>query len=82
MLRRANPPTYRSPRPAPSSPLGLSDSQLRLVMVAAGPLPPEKRTLLLERIAAKLNHGPAFFSDGDVEAAITAALSGLVHEPA
>jgi hypothetical protein len=55
---------------------------LRLVMVAAGPLPPEKRTLLLERIAAKLNHGPAFFSDGDVEAAITAALSGLVHEPA
>src|SRR5215831_10620116 len=53
MLRRANPPFYRSPKPAPARPVGLSDGQLRQVMDAARPLEPEKRTALLERIAAR-----------------------------
>jgi len=34
--------------------LALTDSQLQLVMAAAGGLSPEKRSLFLERIAARL----------------------------
>jgi len=37
---------------------------------------------LLERIAAKLMHGPAFITDSDLDRAITLALAGLIHEPA
>jgi len=49
-------------------------------MVAASPLPLEKRASFLERVAAKLNlHGA--FTDRDVEAAIRLALVGLIHEP-
>jgi len=63
------------------APVALSDAQLRMVMVAARPLPPEKRGLLLQRIAGKLALcGP--FSDADVEAAITSAMARLIHEPA
>jgi hypothetical protein len=62
--------------------MALSDAQLRAVMVAASPLEPEKRVLLLERVAARLTHGPAFITDHDVGRAITAALIGLIHEPA
>jgi len=81
MIRRANPPFYRSPKAAPARPVGLTDAQLRMVMVAACPLP-EKRVTLLERVAAKLDlHGPAF-TDRDVGEAITSALIGLIHEPA
>jgi hypothetical protein len=82
MLRRANPPFYRSPRSAPARPaLSLSDDQLQQIMIASSPLPPEKRTVLLERIAAKLDlHGPAF-TDSDVGRAIASTMVGLIHEP-
>jgi hypothetical protein len=40
-------------------PLALSDSQLNTVMTDAADLPPEKRSLYLERIGAMLNaRGP------------------------
>ena len=44
------------------------------------PLPPEKRSILLERVAARLDlNGPAF-TDSDVEAAIASAMRGLLHD--
>jgi hypothetical protein len=59
-------------------PLALSDNQLRIVMAAAGGLPPEKRAVLLERIAAQLSRvrRPG---DEDVERAARLALQGLMH---
>ena len=60
----------------------LTDKQLRLVMVAATPLPPEKRSIFLERVAARLRlHGPRF-TDADLGAAIQAALTGLIQSAA
>jgi hypothetical protein len=51
-------------------------------MTAADPLPAEKRSLFLERVAARLRlHGPRF-TDTDLNAAIQAALSGLIQSPA
>ena len=81
MNRRATPPFHRSPRPALARPVALSDAQSRMVMTAASPLPPEKRSVLLQRIAGKLALCGAF-ADRDVEAAIRLALVGLIHEPA
>jgi hypothetical protein len=50
-------------------------------MLASNPLSPEKRTAMLERVAARLELcGPAF-TDADVEAAIASAMVGLIHEP-
>jgi hypothetical protein len=50
------------------------------VIEASAPLPPEKRALLLERIAAKLAlHGPGF-TDADVDKPITSAMAGLNHD--
>jgi hypothetical protein len=46
-------------------------------------LEPEKRSLLLERIATKLDlRGPAF-TDRDIDRAIASAMVGLIlyHEP-
>src|SRR5438552_18830844 len=63
--------TIRSPHP-----LGLTDAQLRQLMDASAPLPIEKRALLLERVAARLTHGPAHIADSDVEAAIASAMRG------
>ena len=50
-------------------------------MAAAGPLPVEKRGTFLQRVAAELGRvrRPG---DRDVERATTAALRGLMHEPA
>jgi hypothetical protein len=60
----------------------LNDSQLALVMTAAGPLPAEKRSLFLERVAARLRlYGPRF-TDTDLNAAIQAALTGLTQSAA
>jgi hypothetical protein len=60
----------------------LSDDQLALVMTAAGSLPVEKRSIFLERIAAKLRlHGPRF-TEADLGAAIQAALTGLIQSAA
>jgi len=58
----------------------LSDAQLALVMTAAGGLPVQKRSVFLERVAARL-HGPRF-TDADLGAAIQAALKGLIQSAA
>jgi hypothetical protein len=64
-----------------SRPLALSDSQLDTVSRAAGLLPAEKRDLYLQRVAAALNLQRRF-GDAEVEAAVRAALQGLVQVPA
>ena len=65
-----------------STMFALSDDQLALVMTAAGGLPMEKRSVFLERVAARLRlHGP-HFTDADLGAAIQAALTGLIQSAA
>ena len=49
-------------------------------MTAAGGLPVQKRSVFLERVAARL-HGPRF-TDADLGAAIQAALKGLIQSAA
>jgi hypothetical protein len=62
--------------------LALSDSQLPLVMDASRGLSPEKRSLFLERTAARLQlYGPRF-TDLELERAVQLALSGLIHNSA
>ena len=57
----------------------LNDTQLALVMTAAGPLPAEKRSVFLERLAARLRLRGPRFTDADLGAAIQAALTGLIQ---
>ena len=63
--------------------LALSDDQLAIVMTAAGVLPPEKRSVFLERIAARLNlrYPRLPISDTDLSKAIRSALTGLAPAP-
>jgi hypothetical protein len=66
-------------------PLALSDHQLELVMTAAGPLVPEKRVVLMERIVAALRVRAGVFRkpiDADIELAMREALKGLIQAPA
>jgi hypothetical protein len=62
-------------------PLALRDNQLRTVMAAAASLPPEKRSVFLQRVAAQLGRirRPG---DEDVEHAARVALRGLMQAPA
>ena len=60
----------------------LSDNQLKAVMIAAGPLSPEKRSVFLERIAARLQLLGGRFSDADLDAAVGLALRGLIQDSA
>ena len=62
---------------APCSP-GL----MTIVMNAASGLPVEKRTVFLERVAARLALRGARISDADLDKAIRIALKGLVHNSA
>jgi hypothetical protein len=64
--------------------IALTDHQLDMVMTAATPLPPEKRVILLERVAAHLQlYGRrGGFGDVDVGLAISVALRGLVQSVA
>ena len=62
--------------------LGLSDAQLTAVMIAAGGLPTEKRSVFLERVAARLRLRGPHFTDADLGAAIQAALTGLIQSAA
>ena len=62
--------------------LALDDSQLALVMTAAGSLPVEKRSVFLERVAARLQLRGPRFTDADLGAAIQAALKGLIQSAA
>jgi hypothetical protein len=65
------------------TPLRLTDTQLRLVMTAAAPIPPEKHSIFLERVAGHLGRiGYLRVRDDDVGRAVERALKGLVHEPA
>jgi hypothetical protein len=60
--------------------ISLSDAQLFIVTTAAKDLPPEKRSLYLERVNAFLEQQRGgLFKDQDVDVAIRIALSGLVH---
>jgi hypothetical protein len=61
--------------------LALSDAQLQTVMSAASSLPPEKRGLFLERVAARLTLRGRFTA-GDLDDAVRLALVGLVHNSA
>jgi hypothetical protein len=64
------------------APLRLTDDQLRAV-IAGGPLPPEKQSAFLERVAGHLRLvGYDRVSDTDVERAVQVALRGLLHAPA
>ena len=62
-------------------PLALSDSQLNTVMMATADLPPEKRSLYLERVGAMMNERGRF-NDTDVAKVAKLALTGLVRQPA
>jgi len=62
--------------------LGLSDAQLTAVMIAAGGLPTEKRSVFLERVAARLRLRGPHFTDADLGAAIQAAVTGLIQSAA
>jgi len=63
--------------------LALTDSQLQIVMAAAaGCLSPEKRSLFLERVAARLRLRGANSADADFECVVQLALSGLIHNSA
>jgi hypothetical protein len=66
--------------------IALTDHQLDMVMTAATPLPPEKRTILLERVAPHLQlrgrRAGRGFGDVDVGLAVSVALRGLVQESA
>jgi hypothetical protein len=63
--------------------LALTDRQLQTVMTAASSLPVEKRSLFLERIAARLRLiGIARFNDTELDDAVRAALHGLLQAPA
>ena len=56
----------------------LTDAQLEIVMVAAGGLPAEKRSVFLERVAARQQLRGPNFTDADLGAAIQVALTGLI----
>ena len=48
----------------------LNDAQLALVMTGAGSLPVEKRSVFLERVAARLQLRGLHFTDAELGAAI------------
>jgi hypothetical protein len=63
--------------------IALTDSQLRIVMTAATSVPPEKRGVYLQRIAAHLQIRCGRYTDADVGLAAQSALQGLIqHQPA
>ena len=61
--------------------IGLTDSQLRDVMIAANALPVERRTIFLERVGAMLKLRGRF-TDSDVADVTALALCGLIQQPA
>jgi hypothetical protein len=63
--------------------IGLTDTQLEIVMGAARVLPVEKRDVYLQRIAAMLAvRGRGRFTDTDVADVAHLALAGLVQQTA
>jgi hypothetical protein len=60
--------------------IAYSDAQLFVISTAAKDLPPEKRSLYLQRVNAFLEtKRGGLFTDQDVDVAIKTALAGLVH---
>ena len=60
--------------------IGLTDTQLKIVMSSARVLPVEKRDVFLQRIAAMLAlRGRGRFTDTDVADVAQLALTGLAH---
>jgi hypothetical protein len=57
-------------------------SACALVMTAAGSLPVEKRSVFLERVAARLLLRGTHFTDADPGVAIQTALAGLIQSAA
>ena len=62
--------------------LALSDVQLVIVMDAAADLPPEKRSVFLERLVARLQQRGSRFTHCDLVDAIARAPRGLIHDAA
>jgi hypothetical protein len=63
--------------------IGLTDTQLGIVMSVARVLPVEKRDIFLQRIAAMLTmRGHGHFDDSDMTEIARLALTGLAHQPA
>jgi hypothetical protein len=63
--------------------LALSDPQLKTVMLFAATIPPEKRSMFLERVAAMLAlRGRGHFNDDDVADVAKLAMAGLIQQPA
>jgi hypothetical protein len=61
--------------------IGLTDTQLKIVMNAARLLPVEKRDTFLQRIAAMLPIRGRVDSPKDVAEVAQLALTGLAHQP-
>ena len=62
--------------------IGLTDSQLQVIMHAARSIPVEKRDTFLQRIAAMLAlRGRGRFTDTDVADVAQLAMAGLVQTP-
>jgi hypothetical protein len=59
-----------------------TDQQLAVLMRVASNLPLDKRAVFFERVSAYLQTPGFEDDDDDIEAAINAALRGLVHESA
>jgi hypothetical protein len=62
--------------------LAPTDNQLSVVMAAASGLTPEKRSVFLERVAARLKLRGPRFTDADLGAAIQGAPTGLIQSAA
>jgi hypothetical protein len=62
-------------------PLALSDAQLKTVMTIAAAIPPEKRSMFLQRVSAMLVIRGRF-DDADVVAVAKLACSGLARSSA
>jgi hypothetical protein len=60
--------------------ISVSDSQLRIVAMAADTLPGEARGMFLRRVVAELRES-VDFNDSDVEQAVRAALLHLSEAP-
>jgi hypothetical protein len=60
-------------------PLALTDDQIRAVMAAAAPLDPDKRLVLLQRLAGTL-HSVRHPTDRDVKHGLQVALRGLQQQ--
>ena len=65
-----------------STMFALSDNQLAMVMIAAGGLRVEKRSVFHQRVAARLQLRGPRFTDADLGAPIQAALTGLIQSAA